>query len=100
MITINGINWDIVFVEPDDPVLWMGDGYTIGVTDLDDLTIYVANGLDDNLLQDVLQHECCHALMFSYEIFMDISSEECVCQIMELFSDELDILADQLYNEL
>lgn len=97
---INGIEWYIMFVSPEDSVLWAGDDYTLGVTDLDTKTIYIADDLDDETLYDVMQHEICHAWLYSMGICVELACEELICQIVERHSDEIQLLADKIYREL
>lgn len=99
-MNINGIDWYIAFVDPSSPYLWMGRGYTIGVTDIDTRTVYIADNLNEEVLQDVIRHEICHCFIASYGVLMDIDNEECLCQIVEKFSDEIDYLAEKIYREL
>lgn len=100
MICINGVWWDVQFVSPDDEILLMPTGWTIGVTDWNTKTIYVADNLSDEMTYNVLIHELCHCIIFSYGYQFNISDEECICQIMEQFSDDILDLADKIYETI
>lgn len=99
-IEINGIIWRVQFVKPSDTRLLMPTGYTIGVTDLDVHKIYISNNLTDEMLERCVLHELCHAIIYSYGLPIDVQDEECVCQVMEVFSDDVEDLADQIYEQL
>lgn len=98
--SVNGDVWGIAFVPPFSDNLWMGDRFTLGVTDRKDNMIYLSEGLYGNILLSVLKHEICHAIMASYYIDMDIPDEECVCQIMEVYGDEVSDLAEEIMQNL
>lgn len=99
-VQIGEYEWAIILVDPDDEQLLMPTGYTIGVTDLYFGAIFIANNLDDELFYKCLVHELCHAMVFSYGLRFSVPDEECVCQVIELFSDEIDALADGIYAKL
>ena len=68
-IIINGILWNILFVNPYDKNLITDTGiYTLGMTDNNIKTIFISNVVEGDLLLDVLTHELCHAYIFSYNI--------------------------------
>lgn len=98
--SVNGDVWGIAFVPPYSDYLWMGDRFTVGVTDRSDHMIYLSDGLYGNFLRAVLSHEICHAIMASYDIDMDIPDEECVCQIMENYGDEVSKLTEEIMENL
>lgn len=82
-IIINGIIWNIKFVNPYNLNLITDAGiYTLGMTDNNIKTIFINNELYGDLLLDVLTHELCHAYMFSYNIKYNISEEEHICQFV------------------
>lgn len=82
-IIINGIIWNIKFVNPYNLNLITDTGiYTLGMTDNNIKTIFINNELHGDLLLDVLTHELCHAYMFSYNIKYNISEEEHICQFV------------------
>lgn len=100
VIEINGIEWCLCFVEPDDPILLTHDSYTLGVTDIYGRCIYIANNLDDETLYDVLTHELCHAWSYSYGYNISIPHEELMCQVVERCSDDIQDLATETYMYL
>lgn len=73
MFIINGINWKIVFVVSDFPLLQRIDGtFTIGACDNLTRTIYLSDTLSGPLLRKVLCHEITHAAMFSYNVDLTV----------------------------
>lgn len=97
MFTINGIDWDLRLVRPNSRLLQRSDGtLTLGVTDGNTNTIYINNRLNDYMFRKVLCHEVCHALMFSYDINIDIEFEEWVCDYVATHGFEIIDLVDKL----
>lgn len=95
---INGINWKIVFVDINNSKLFRSDGsQTVGMTDWNTCTVYLASNLHGKFLQKVLCHELCHCVCFSYDIHIDIEQEEFLAdwvsvhgiQVIELLDDIL-----------
>lgn len=99
---INGITWQVVFIPAGDPILKMPFDYTVGVTDWNTKTVYLSKDLifQKAFLENVIRHEICHCIMFSYEIEMDLSDEECLCDILATFGNEVTILTDSVINEI
>lgn len=97
---VNGCKWAVVFVNEDDPHLWTGKGYTLGVTDLRNHIVYISRGLDNRKLFNVLKHECCHVFMYSYKYELDIPEEECLCQTIEAYGDDIHDLANNIYKRI
>lgn len=100
-ININGAIWCIQFVDRYNPIFIMDNGqYTIGVTDRNTQTIYVANDLDSELLEKVIKHEICHAIMFTEGIDMSIPTEECVCDILATYGDDVDRITNEIHRHI
>lgn len=99
-IFINGIRWVVLIVKQSDTRLLMPTGWTIGVTNVVDHTICISEGLSNEMLYKCISHEICHAIIFSYGLEMSIPDEECLCQIMENFSDDVLYYADRIYSNL
>ena len=73
---INNIKWKIKFVSINNSVLTRSDGSrTVGMTDWNTCTVYLANNLTGKFLERVLCHELCHCICFSYNIKMDIDQD-------------------------
>ena len=97
MFTINGIDWEIIYVNPFSDDLRRSDGsITIGMTDWNTKTIYLCNKLHGYKLEHVLCHELCHAVCFSWDIRMDINLEEELCNFMANHGKEIIYLLDDL----
>lgn len=96
---MNNLNWQIVKVNPDSSMLTRSDGsQTIGMCDGNTNTIYIADTLSGELLYKVLRHEICHSAMFSYGYDFDIPQEECICDIMATYGNEVIDIANNIYN--
>ena len=77
MFIINGIAWNIVFVNSNSDQLCRSDGSgTVGVTDFSVRNVYLSDLLQGAFLRKVLAHELCHCFCFSYDIHLDIDEEE------------------------
>ena len=89
-IIINGILWNVLFVNPYDKNLITDTGiFTLGMTDNNIKTIFISNVIEGDLLLDVLTHELCHAYVFSYNIPYDIEEEERLCQFVGKFCNPI-----------
>lgn len=97
MFSCNGIEWEIYFVRMGSRYLQRADNtYTIGMTDGNTHSIYIANNLKGRLLETVLAHELCHAIMFSYDIGIDEDLEEWVAQFVATYGREVVAILDSL----
>lgn len=97
MFSCNGIRWDIYFVNAGSDYLKRANGtYTIGMTDGYTHKIYIANNLKGRLLETVLSHELCHAIIFSYNIELDEELEEWVAQFVATYGREVVSILDKL----
>lgn len=94
---INGIEWQIMFVNPNHNKLRRSDGsITIGMTDGKTNTVYLNNRLYGKLLERVLCHEICHCICFSYDIKMSIEQEEIIAEWVSLYGRKVINLLDDL----
>lgn len=100
MFCINGEVWFIVFVDANDPVLFMPDGeMAVGVCIDQDKTIYISDWLYGTDFEKVLCHELVHAAMFAYNIELDEREEELFAEIIATFGEEIIDLTDALYDK-
>lgn len=97
---INNIRWHIQYVGTDNPKLIRSDGsLTVGMTDWNSCTVYLANKLQGRFKEKVLCHELCHCICFSYDIHMDIEQEEFLANWVSLYGREvIELLDDLLYK--
>ena len=101
MFTINGIKWEVVYVDPFSEDLHRSDGsLTVGVCNLDTKTIYISDMLQGKFLRKVLLHETCHAAMFSYSIFLTLEQEEVFCDLLATYGDEIVNIVDEMFQRL
>ena len=54
--------------------------------------------LSGEFLRKVITHEVCHASMFSYGIFVDIETEELICDFIASNGREIFEIADELFR--
>ena len=98
MFNINGVNWDVVFVEPNSEMIYRSDGSrTVGMCDNNTKCIYLSNALRGSFLRKVLIHELCHSAIFSYGIYIDIEQEEFLCDFIATYGDEIFGIVDDIF---
>lgn len=111
--TMNGYLWQIVFVDPYDPMLVDRTGVlTVATTDPITLTIYISNEISGEFLTHVLIHELGHCAIFSFDLLYDIhrmvkpkywvEAEEWVCNFIadygaKIFSIAYSVLGDDAW---
>ncbi len=101
MFTINGYEWNIVWVSPNSDNLRRSDNsLTVGVTDWREKCVYLSNGLRGAFLRRVMAHELVHCFCFSYNIEMDIEEEEFMADWISLYGTELVYLLDDLMGSI
>lgn len=101
MFKINNKTWEIVKISRQNPMLMRSDGSrTVGMTDRDTKRIYLADDLRGRFLDRVLCHELCHAFCLSYNVYMDIDTEEIVADFLATYGREVFEIADRLLIEI
>lgn len=99
MFVINGIEWDIVWVNANNDNLRRADGsITVGMCDNNKKCVFLSKGLTGAFLRRVLAHELCHCFCFSYDIYMPIEEEERLADWISLYGTDLIYLLDDLMN--
>ena len=94
---VNGIEWNLILVEPYSDNLKRSDNtITLGVTDNNAKTIYINNRLSDAMFDKVLCHELCHVASFSYNLHIDIQTEEIIADFLSTYGREIFDIADDL----
>ncbi len=100
-ISINGAKWGIYKANRGNRIFLMPDGkYTIGICDLLNRKIYIADGLDKDLEQEVVQHEICHAINSMTGYYTDVDEEEKNCIFVGKFADETYLLSKEILKYL
>lgn len=96
----NGIKWHVEFVSIYNPILTRSDGSsTVGMTDWNTKTVYLASNLRGDFLNRVLCHELCHCICFSYNIKMDIEQEEFLANWVSVYGRDVIELLDDLLGK-
>ena len=99
MFFINGIQWEVIFVNGNSSYLMRSDGsITVGMTDWNNRCIYLSNRLRGGFLRKVLAHELCHCFCFSHNVYMPIDEEERLADWISLYGTDLVYLLDDLMN--
>lgn len=98
---INGIEWDILFVNPHSDKLRRSDGsITHAVTDWNDRAVYVSTLPRGAFLRKIIAHELVHCFMFSYSIHIPIQEEEYIANWVATYGTDLITLLDNLMYSL
>lgn len=101
MFTINGINWNLIFVNSSSTDLLRSDGtISLAVTDWNRRSIFVSFAPMGNYLRRIIAHELCHAFCFSYDISMPIEQEEYLANWISLYGTDLIYLLDNIMSSL
>jgi hypothetical protein len=97
VFTINGIDWEIIYVNPFSDDLRRSDGsLTVGVTDMPKRSVFLSNRLRGAFLRKVLAHELVHCFMLSYSIHIPIEEEEYIADWVATYGTDLIYLLDDL----
>lgn len=97
MFVINGIEWNILYVNPNSHLLQRSDGvFTFGVTDFPTRIVYINNRINGEMLTKVITHEIVHCLIFSYGIDYSIDEEEKIADFIATFGREVINVADNI----
>jgi len=97
---INGLDWHIRQVYPNDPhLIDRRHRLTLATTDPMTRTIYISSKLYGNRLKHVFVHELGHVIMLSYNIIIDIhrmvkkeywvEMEELICNLIADYAEEI-----------
>lgn len=101
MIKINDVYWELRFVAPYSPDLQRSDGtFSVGCCNRNNQTIYISADLRGKELKKVLCHEIVHAAMFSYDVFLDLYTEELFADLVATYGEEIINITNYLFNEL
>lgn len=103
MFQLNGIVWDIIFVNPENPILF--DTYnnimSVATTDWNTKTIYIANNVNDEFLLKIIKHELYHCYEFSMLAYdLPLFYEEHVADFIATYGEQLLDLAYDLHAKL
>jgi hypothetical protein len=98
---INNILWRVIYINPADRIFTKSDGTkTVGVTDNNTNTIYIANNLFPSFREKVITHEVCHACMFSYGVDIDLDTEEFICNFLADYGREIVDISDHIFRNI
>lgn len=98
---VNGTIWTLQFVNPRSKHLMTSTGiYTLGVTDNNVKTVYIADNLSEHMTDKVFCHELTHVHSFEYNYYMPIEVEEIVADFMSLYGRNIVYLADDIMSNL
>lgn len=101
MFVINGIEWDMIFVNPNsDKLRRSDDSMTHAVTDWNDRAVYVSTLPSGAFLRKIVCHELCHCFCFSFDIHMPIEQEEYLADWISRYGEDLIYLLDDLMRSV
>lgn len=98
---VNNTTWNLIFVNPKSEYLRTSKGsYTLGVTDDNKKSVYIANNLPDYMTDKVLAHEITHVYAFEFEYYMPIEIEEIVADYISLFGRDIIVLTNDIMKNV
>jgi hypothetical protein len=98
---VNGIIWLLKFVRPGSRHLRRSDGtYTLGVTDDNSKTVFIADNLPGQMTDKVICHEMCHVYSFSNRLDMPIETEEIIADFLSRYGRDIVYMTDSIMNQL
>lgn len=101
MFNINGIEWQIFLVSPFHYTLYRSDGsLSIGACDNVDKIIYINKELRRPQLKRVLCHELTHAVIFSYNIELNLEQEELFADLLATYGQEIIDITNELFHQI
>lgn len=101
MFNINGVHWNIYFVDPSHPMLYRSDGsLTVGSCNNVTKTIYLSDMLEGTFLRKVLCHEITHAAMFSYGVKLTLEQEELLADLLATYGNEIISVTNKIFNKI
>lgn len=90
MVRFNGVEWIILLVSPNHPMLQRTDGsWTFGACSNLNQTIYISDNLPLSKTKKVLCHELTHAAMFSYNVHLTEQQEELLADLIATYGQEI-----------
>ena len=96
-IRVNDTLWHIQFKKPTSSELRRSDGtISLGVTDNTTKTVTIADNVSDYMANKILCHELCHVASFSYNLNIDIQTEEIIADFLSTYGREIFDIADDL----
>lgn len=97
MFIINGILWNLIFVNPNDERLMRSDGlYSLAVTDWNEKDIFVSKNTKGSYFRKIIAHELCHAFCFSFGVHMPMEQEEYLSDWISIYGTDLIYLLDDI----
>ncbi len=98
---VNNHIWRLQFVKPSSNHLLRSNlTRTIGVSDNNLKTVFVADNLSDYMLDRVICHELVHVFSFENDCSYDIETEEVIANFLSLFGRDIIYLADELIGNI
>lgn len=98
---VNSNVWQLEFVRPSSKHLLRSDlTRTIGVSDNNLKTVFIADNLSDYMIDRVLCHELVHVFSFENDCSYDIETEEVIANFLSLFGRDIIYLADELMGSI
>lgn len=98
-VLINNVQWRLLLTDNTEDLKRTDGSITLGVTDLNMMTIYLWKGLKGSMLRRVLIHELSHAFIFSYEYYLTVEEEEFLCSFIDTYADSILSEADELIRK-
>ena len=95
-VNVNGYEWKIIYTHNKKDLSRSDGSLTLGVTDLNVMSIFLYDKLVGDLKRKVLIHELVHAWIFSYGIIVPLEWEEFMCSFIDSYGLDIINTADYL----
>ncbi len=101
-VNINGLNWNVFFVDKHYEELVDEDGEqnAYGVALLREGEIYIDDSLPEGLMRKIVTHELVHAVAFTYSVDLENADEEKMCDFVATHFDEIKTLRKAILKAL
>lgn len=101
MFVVNSHFWKIEICENFCEKLMRSDGtFSVGVTELDSRTIFIAKSVKGRFFEKVLCHELCHVFCMEYGYVLPIETEEIVAGFVATYGRNVIELLDNLLGNI
>ena len=98
-VRINGLKWNVRFVDEDDKKLVFDDEESLGVTYFSELEIFLSNRMSDELCKQTIAHELTHAFLFSYGVHLPTDNEEAFCDFVVAYLSGIYKLTNKIIKD-
>lgn len=97
--TVNGYEWEITFVNGNEPKMNADGKLQFGLTEFIEQKISIRDDLSDRATRTTVIHELGHCFLFAYGIDSGIYDEEAMCNFLGNYADAIVDLTNKFLKE-